>query len=85
MSCRCLKGIPMGKEMKRNEEEIVSICSKCLFRERWDLKKGLNFICKSELAKSLFFDITGEYPLCKAMRGSHHYCGRLAKWYKPKG
>ena len=71
----------MGKEMKRNREEVVPICTDCRFKELW---KSVNPLCKSGQAKRFFFDITGEWPSCKAMRTSHHYCGRLAKWYRPK-
>ena len=70
--------------MKRDSNDVEPLCLKCEHRKPEVLGGNVRYLCVSKEAKILFFDITSEYPLCKAMRTSRHYCGKLAKWFDLK-
>ena len=61
-------------------------CKKCKYCLRDIILKHnkITDFCRSPEARETFFNITGEWPTCKALRNDDHYCGKEAKWLKEK-
>jgi len=61
-------------------------CEDCEYcKKDFVLKKHeLVQFCKSDKARRLFLEVTGEWPTCKALRNDKHYCGQQAIWFAKK-